>query len=943
MFTWSKLATCVLLVCITSALALSPDKTQDTPTPPVPDVISYESYIDANTIFMFITNHGSFGWDLAKLFHTSPGYGTYYPYIDTSMIRSGELATSPLYAAGCWLAGIDDDTGDTLVAVSEYSSEFWPGPMLNGSYDPNAMSDPYYRMYKLYTDSATAHPNQDYLDYLSHAAPEQGAPLTPDGKPRLLGDQTLWGVFNDANPVSHINRSGGTHPMGIEVQLSAWASGEPGESPAFHDDAVYYNTELAVTHVGASDLEVYAWAADPSVMTGDDYQVSFEAGFKVDTIEVGYLDTLIDTTYFVWNLDNLTTAQRLLEDQSIHAPITVVEGMAVSVSEATTGVFTSFEVVANAGGELDPPVPGALATAGFPTPGNENPGSNQQVGDGLWAFHTADDGGTCGGGSRPDYDDFLLRTLRRPTIRQMIGDYDYEMRFTGSNDNPKVGGSYAVEFFNYPEETITWVPFELWRIGVGTPDDPSDDVRLVPFIIDDYGPYGEWPGNDEYGLESWGCILDETGSGDGEHSVSDGDDDPFTDWVYWYLPADDSPGESGYQDNEDQMLYGTFDGSLLYGGAYYTAEVLPRTVLVNWNAGVEPPFGQNCPEEGTVFRITTVKRPELPEDVFLFTATQPPAIPTGSEGQSIYLAYKLHNKGDRSLRDCFFSMWSDPDLGDASDDFVGCDTLDDLFYCYNAQDVDRSYGYRVPAIGFKYIYGPMVPSPGDSAYFEDRWIADHKNLGLTSFMMFLGGTDPQNYVWTYQYMNGLDAAMGGVPLPDGTTYMVSGDPVAGEGWLDIGLEDRRMLGTSGPFDMAPGDSQYVLVKMTVAQGTDRLNSITKLRAILNELFELTVPGPRQHRSGETDQLTVIQNHPNPFNPSTTISYSLPARAEVTVDIFNILGRKVKNLVSETQPAGVHSVVWDGTDQGGHAVSTGVYFYRIKAGEEVQKKKMLLLK
>ncbi len=81
-----------------------------------------------------------------------------------------------------------------------------------------------------------------------------------------------------------------------------------------------------------------------------------------------------------------------------------------------------------------------------------------------------------------------------------------------------------------------------------------------------------------------------------------------------------------------------------------------------------------------------------------------------------------------------------------------------------------------------------------------------------------------------------------------------------------------------------------------------------------------------------------QNYPNPFNPRTTISYSLPEASQVTLDIYNILGQKVATLVDEYQEAGEHQVNWNSTGQ-----SSGIYFYRLKAGEATEARKMLLLK
>ncbi len=88
---------------------------------------------------------------------------------------------------------------------------------------------------------------------------------------------------------------------------------------------------------------------------------------------------------------------------------------------------------------------------------------------------------------------------------------------------------------------------------------------------------------------------------------------------------------------------------------------------------------------------------------------------------------------------------------------------------------------------------------------------------------------------------------------------------------------------------------------------------------------------------------IFQNYPNPFNPATTIAYRIPSRTKVRIEVFNVLGQRVITLVDESQSAGDHVIQWDGKDDAGNIVSTGVYLYRIQAGEYVQTRKMLLLK
>jgi hypothetical protein len=86
-----------------------------------------------------------------------------------------------------------------------------------------------------------------------------------------------------------------------------------------------------------------------------------------------------------------------------------------------------------------------------------------------------------------------------------------------------------------------------------------------------------------------------------------------------------------------------------------------------------------------------------------------------------------------------------------------------------------------------------------------------------------------------------------------------------------------------------------------------------------------------------------QNYPNPFNPVTTIEYALPRRCRVDVAIYDVGGRRIRRLVHGERAPGRHRDIWDGTDERGGRVATGVYFYRLKAGSFVSVKKMVLLK
>jgi len=99
----------------------------------------------------------------------------------------------------------------------------------------------------------------------------------------------------------------------------------------------------------------------------------------------------------------------------------------------------------------------------------------------------------------------------------------------------------------------------------------------------------------------------------------------------------------------------------------------------------------------------------------------------------------------------------------------------------------------------------------------------------------------------------------------------------------------------------------------------------------------------------TDEMSVIagyslsQNYPNPFNPTTHIDFNLVRTCQVKLEIYNIIGNKVKTLVNERLEAGHKSIIWDGKDDQNKEVASGIYFYKLRTGDYAKAKKMILLK
>ena len=100
----------------------------------------------------------------------------------------------------------------------------------------------------------------------------------------------------------------------------------------------------------------------------------------------------------------------------------------------------------------------------------------------------------------------------------------------------------------------------------------------------------------------------------------------------------------------------------------------------------------------------------------------------------------------------------------------------------------------------------------------------------------------------------------------------------------------------------------------------------------------------ENEFGENPTKFSLQNNfPNPFNPITILRYDLPEQAQVTLTVYDLMGREVTQLVNTTREAGFKSVQWDATDSFGKPVSAGVYLYQIQAGDFRQTKKLVLLK
>jgi hypothetical protein len=160
---------------------------------------------------------------------------------------------------------------------------------------------------------------------------------------------------------------------------------------------------------------------------------------------------------------------------------------------------------------------------------------------------------------------------------------------------------------------------------------------------------------------------------------------------------------------------------------------------------------------------------------------------------------------------------------------------------------------------------------------------------------------------------------------DGETYEQVGEFVKGAGTSDA-LKDYAFRDGELP----SAEKVFYVLEQIDLDGTVRRSD--RVEMLLGARF--LVPPPTEFAVGA---------YPNPFNPSTTISYELPEGAPVTVVIYDVLGQQVRHLISQFNSAGRYQVQWDARDNQGRGVASGVYIAKINAGTSTLSQKMLLLK
>ena len=331
----------------------------------------------------------------------------------------------------------------------------------------------------------------------------------------------------------------------------------------------------------------------------------------------------------------------------------------------------------------------------------------------------------------------------------------------------------------------------------------------------------------------------------------------------------------------------------------------------------------------------------------------------GALGNTIFILNKIINKSGVELDSMYVSQWSDPDLGAANDDATGCDTLLNLGYVYNGRSTDANFASLAsppPAAGFCFVQGPLVPgTASDTAIFNMKKVAGKKNLPMTAFNFFINGSAPfgdpnlgsAGPNGTYQWYNMERGFVGttGLPFPasvtGGTSYCYPGDPVTNTGPTYIGPaavappSDVRMALSSGPFTMAPGDTQEVVVAAIAGVGGDYLQSIYTLKkysyiaaSAYSNMFQGAIaPSPNPPIASITNDSNAIQlhweNNAESFNQS---GYSFEG-----YNVYQISKDGSKLIATFDKADGVTSIAGKALDPGTHHVTLQQQQYGTDSG------------
>ncbi|MAT40165.1 MAG: hypothetical protein CL946_11240 [Ectothiorhodospiraceae bacterium] len=316
-----------------------------------------------------------------------------------------------------------------------------------------------------------------------------------------------------------------------------------------------------------------------------------------------------------------------------------------------------------------------------------------------------------------------------------------------------------------------------------------------------------------------------------------------------------------------------------------------------------------------------------------------------------FIQYKVINKGQHTFPEAYFLRYADSDIGLEYDDYTGVDTTLQMMYFYNGQAYDSVYEATPPVVATKLLAGPVELHAGSEALFDLTPLSGYRNMEMSSYTYL-----PQSGTGVYEVPS-TAAKYGAVmwynylqrtfwnerPYIDLTTEMECEYPMAGYPEEYIGWYDGYFfspgprsggLGT-GPFVFAPGDTQTVVYAHMVIPFRDSINATLADMRLYAAEVQRTVTSTAAPETPSSFALG--QNYPNPVtNGRTVVRYSLDRPEEVSIRLYDLLGRLVQTAEYGRLGAGEHQA-----ELQLNTLRPGVYYYILSAGGRSAAKMMMV--
>lgn len=462
--------------------------------------------------------------------------------------------------------------------------------------------------------------------------------------------------------------------------------------------------------------------------------------------------------------------------------------------------------------------------------------------------------------------------------------------------------------------------------------------------------------------------------------------------IIYVVKSTDTPFGTSWQEYRNAVLLGAefYDGD---GDGIYNP--IDKNNNGQWDANEDKPFILGDVTTYCVYndsQVDTLRRYQgvPPFGIEIHQTAFAVGNPDSPLYNTVFFKYKLINRGlvNNLLDSVYFLFWSDPDLGDYTDDLIGSDSALNSVYCYN-NGADAQYGQNPPAISQTMLQGPVVYIPGETFIDNNsngiydagidipldtaivnlggllgvKKYPGAKNQSVKSLFYYLKSTppilfDPITISDVWNYARGLDRsgnlidpctwAFGNVVNYPcnlvNPVYIYNGDPVTQVGWLNTIPADVRMFVSTGPFQLKLNEPVEMWFAIVAGRGQNHLNSISVLKENIFAAMNYyksnfgSLPTKVEDEEIVLNDFRLYQNYPNPFNPETEIKFTIPDKQFVTLKVYDLLGREIRTLVNETLTEGEYSIKFNAEN-----LTSGVYIYELRSGKNAQAKKMIYLK